>query len=581
MIALRANGYEQLSVDHEIPSVLLQSFLEEARDLSFGSTLNEQGHFVYNLLNWIGTALPHGMHPAAAFPAQSLSGTHDEIFWDMLIEISGILTAWIPKMALALQITSKKDGAKAERLQISCDVAMRQIDIVEIILLHLHALDHPKWQETLVKCLWATSAEVPEAGLLYTIDQLTKAGVYTDPLLAIKLQSHIMNSVSRLVEVSSGNLLESLCDVGLVKAAAQFFSSAFTLMYNVSKLNIMSSFAKAYSGLTSAVLRIWGALVTRRNMHIVYEIAESRILAKLAEEWLIVNATITSVTSDPMYTPALPRHTALSLLSFLQSELQTIADSGITDRAMSRLEDEVCANILSSNILKSQVDVLTSHSKKKSQDAGQAKNMAAEILATLGGFKMDSISKELSLLEVSRPVIDVTMNCTKPNPVLAELWLEWAAGEEARGLAEESSYMHPPADAMDDDASGEGILSSENPAVRQAMQELWDEDEAPKIVLAKKTAEELAEEAGEGRRGSHRTVDFDHEHADPSDPHHSDRAGHRSGREYVDISLVMDRMGHFMLAVKSLYDKRATERGYIVKKEATGTYKCMYTNLMT
>lgn len=165
MVAARVAGFEDAAVAvTRVISEPVESLLEEANDLSFGSTLNEQAKFTDRLSSWVA-----GMFLVAVPTPNEYQGGRffgDGIVlvdnfgdvWSKVFEVVQRVSAWIPKLCLSLHIhDGQQDAVKRERTHLSCSVASRQIAIIERVLLNALSIAHPQAIEALVACLWSSS----------------------------------------------------------------------------------------------------------------------------------------------------------------------------------------------------------------------------------------------------------------------------------------------------------------------------------------------------------------------------------------------------------------------------------------
>ena len=165
--------------------------------MSFGSTLSEQEAFTDDLIDWVAFNLPAELPtPATAAQASDKSAgewshdlaqfqyhaipiiiphannhlytnTHPHIghsqdWWLSMYDIAYNLSSWVPRMCLALAIMDGKTDptAKKEKQAASCRVAIRQVSIIERILLSAYAEGDPLAAATVIGCVWAP----PDAG---------------------------------------------------------------------------------------------------------------------------------------------------------------------------------------------------------------------------------------------------------------------------------------------------------------------------------------------------------------------------------------------------------------------------------
>eukprot|EP01032_Pedospumella_encystans_P012538 gene12538-14500_t len=320
MITLRVPHLESVQGMTHLPSAV--SMLIEANDISFGSTLAEQKRFAETALDWVNSLFPAEV-PFSTLAAHNFVPSESNK-WETLFDLAAQVVTWVPKLCLALVVSDVQDAVKREKTHTSCEVAKKQLLIVERILLYALASQHPAAPACIVKCLWAanSSAEAYESkeegvrsalalieshtcgnGLIACMDQLTSSGTYIDTFLSLRLQYTIMQTISRLVKYGNTEVLHLLCSCGVVRLVDKFLQGAFAVMKDVPRLSQQGMFSRQYKEMISSMRDVWNVLVGTRDSRVYEDILDLGIFQRLVHEWLPCSGQISFATVDPDYNP--------------------------------------------------------------------------------------------------------------------------------------------------------------------------------------------------------------------------------------------------------------------------------------
>jgi hypothetical protein len=258
----------------------LINIANEAKDLSFGSTLKEQIAFTDHLDKWLlgsSSSLSKHSHGQAVMP----NATYDvfTIGDDSFEHITAILSCmiqWLPKLCVPLEIHGGNVSGR-ERSLSSAFTAAKQIEMIGKILKMIYFVNVQRSElffgaddnETLSRendiillfcsCLWKSTAEelslsryesssnAEALGLLPLLQNLISLGSFVDAALLVRLQMQIVDQLCDLLMIadeslarksvqsvdhdlldgskSGGNkLISALCDLGVIRSIVSFFS---------------------------------------------------------------------------------------------------------------------------------------------------------------------------------------------------------------------------------------------------------------------------------------------------------------------------------------------------------------------
>jgi len=448
MITLRIPNIDSIEAITKLPSTI--QVLTEANDLSFGSTLLEQQRFTDETLNWIHSMFPAEVPYSILTTPLSLSSNVDNT-WEDLFELAVQIITWLPKLCLSLVVTDVQDSKKREKTQISCDVASKQLIIIERIILHGLASGHPKAVSCAVRCLWTSSSEKSSSsnsennsknydhnqsimmalaiieshssgnGLLSCMDQLTASGTYIDTFLSLKLQFLIIRMISRIIKYCTPEVLNVLCASGIVRMIHKFFHSLLITIKDVPRLQQQTLFSKHYKEMIPTLRDIWSVLVGTGNSRLYEDILDLGIIQKIIQEWLPCVTSIFINTADPSYNPVVIKSEAIKILQTI------IFDSNSSDRLIA----ELIRWIMVSNTITNEVLILKSENNKKG--SMNAKRLAAEALAIIAAINAEVTNQELLDRGVPKYLLELTVHFKCYHVNIPSIWIKW--GVNANSLS--------------------------------------------------------------------------------------------------------------------------------------------------
>lgn len=380
----------------------VSNLLVDANDMSFGSTLEEQRKFSDELLNWMNAVFPAEVPHSILAQHNFSSGEANR--WELLFDMAAQVVSWVPKLCLALVVTDAQDAARREKTQTSCSVAIKQLQVVERILMYAVSSGHPGAAACVARCLWAAFTAVDASGarsdtmkyalrliesqtdgngLIACMDQLTSTGTYIDTFLSLRLQFTIMHTISRLIKYGSTEILQLMTACGVVRTVDKFLQGAFVVMKDVPRLAQQGLFAKQYKDMIASMREAWGVLVGTRDPRIYEDILDLNLLQRLVQDWLPSTVSITFGNIDPEYNPLVMRVEALRMLQTLILHLP----------ASERLVAEVTRWVMVSDTVRKELATLKSTSTKKG--TANSKRLAAEALAALAAINAEIVDQEL------------------------------------------------------------------------------------------------------------------------------------------------------------------------------------------
>jgi serine/threonine protein kinase/WD40 repeat protein len=406
LITLRVPNLDAVQgMTHVTP---VANLLVDANDMSFGSTLEEQRRFSDELLEWVNGVFPAEVPHSVL--AQHNFNSGDDHGWSLLFDIAAQVVSWVPKLCLALVVTDAQDAVRREKTQVSCNVALKQLQVVERILMYALSSGHPHAIACVARCLWAATSTLDDSharsdavrmalrlvesqtsgnGLLSCIDQLTSTGTYIDTFLSLRLQFAVMHILARLVKYGSVEVLQLMTSCGVVRSVDKFLQGAFAVMKDVPRLAQQGLFAKQYKDMVASLREAWGVLVGTRDSRVYEDILDLNLLQRLVQDWLPSTVSITFGNIDPEYNPLVMRVEALKMLQALVLHMP----------ASERLVAEVARWVIVSDTVRKELNTLKSTSTKK---GANAKRMAAEVMSTLAALGAEVVEQEMLVRGVCR-----------------------------------------------------------------------------------------------------------------------------------------------------------------------------------
>ena len=417
IVGLRLPGLEAIA-----PTACLSrlpGLLEEAKDMSFGSTISEQVKFTESLHDWatsfesvIEQDQEHGI---------SLGVSN----CNLVYELMNTMASWIPKLFFSMQLNlGSKESVQRDKLHTSYSVTCKQIIVLEMLLsLALRHSADPGAVSATIDCLWSTqhavslgehgieSSSVDQIGLMSCLDRLISLGVYVDSLLALKVQCQIIDLVSSMLEIGESNhsLMQALIGCGIFRHVARYFQSVFGCMLDVSRLNLAPQFLREYETIRYSMRRVWNCLLSATlDTSVAKDLWDTGLLRNLSLDWIsslveIKTTQLTSIQSDPQFNPFVPRMEALSMLSAIlrhHRELSVRLHNEAT--SSSSLLSQSIAEQLGSNT-KSDKDHISS-STTTATTTTKSSSAAAEVQNKI--LALDFLLSEMFLTIISSDRID-------------------------------------------------------------------------------------------------------------------------------------------------------------------------------
>ena len=526
----------------------IQPLLADAKDLSFGSTLNEQVIFTDQLIEWIGYNLPVEL-PHGCFDNKStLTINKGDEFWIPLFDLAQFISSWINKLCLELQINDTQ-ASKKEKTTLSCTTAKRQLTVIERILVHGLNAKHHMANAAVITCMWAPADQAdvmqlldsPGNGLMSCIDQLTAKGAYVDTFLSLKLQYQIILIMIRIIRIGNKDLLHSLCDCGLIRSISHFLDGSFEFVNDVPRLGQVGLFTKEYLNFSASIRYVWEAIIASKDEKIYENILALGLMQRLIEDWLPSTTSINIIvaTEGSAPNPLFFRNEAIIMLKMVL----------INRPASERLVSEVVRLLHFSESVNKELAILKSISTK--QGALNSRRTAAEVLFLIGYIGAESIDRELMEAGVPSKLLEVTRGSSIHSLAVVDAWIKWS--QKVNNTVPKITMTQMEGFEMDDvfedtDAPNITILDElekhKEPPLAKSMIEksvdkVWAERKDPKSKTTPNpksiTEEKIKDKVQDGPKK----------------------------KKDVDIGKVIEDMGKHIITVKDLFDKYASESGLI------------------
>ncbi len=557
MIDLHIPGIEHLQASAAIEP--FTSLLNEAKDISFGSTLSEQSNFTNSLVTWIIATFP------APIPDNQSRVSKDDRFWKPLYQMSEYLSSWIAKLCLGMQISDNNETqtVKKEKLRYSSNIASNQIGVLERILLYALSSGHSGAFAAVVSAMWAPVDKADESkllqpmgyGLMSCIDQLSDNGIYIDTFLSVKLQIQIIRTITRIIMFSNKALISALCSCGIIRSLVRFTQFIFDVMMNVTRLGQQPTFSKEYHNISNVIVTLWSVLIGTYDDQIYEDIIDLGFLQQLVEDWLSFNKPINVLVVDAEYNPYFVRQQALHILKL-----------AITHRPESeRLVAEIIRACRISAFVSKEVAILLNSSNSKLVTANRS--IAADILCCLAHCAGESLEYDFIDSQVPPSLVLITSASSLFSPAVRSLWLKWShqkilAGKTIDILPEVSDATIE--DSIDPDLLESNGYNELNEKVPLSKDGALVKDASARL-FGRKYQTTNKSSIDEKSSVSHTSVsmieDYDEVNAGTT------KVSYTQNR--CDIGLIIDRMGHFVLGIKKMFDSYASSSGLINKEDVS------------
>ena len=397
----------------------IQSLLLEAQDMSFGSTLAEQRLFTAELLKWLHFAFPESS-PIIGGKRLSpmVEPNHLDMFWKSGGELIRIMMQWMPAMLLPLEVEDSIDKDRKQRAKDSASVIIKQVTVIERILLYAMVADDANnvgLVSMVVNAMWhkpSTEEESTdeinsihqsgeetagkftrrETGLLFLLQQIDVTVVLSEHFLCTKVYMHIVAAVVRLMKICNTEELEMLCNLGTISACLQFILHGIGVIRSiVPRASLHAAFKLLYPSLVNTMRSVWEFCLSSRSPVVYDAVVNSNIVRVLVEEWIPDTSNIglksaRGVVDSIDFQPLMVRFEAALMLRI------------VNDNPVEKVVYELSSRAASAATVKKEMMKMKSTSTKLG--ASLARSSAVTILATLAQFNAELINVDL---QVSHP----------------------------------------------------------------------------------------------------------------------------------------------------------------------------------
>eukprot|EP00602_Paraphysomonas_sp_CaronLab_P012194 CAMPEP_0185044780 /NCGR_PEP_ID=MMETSP1103-20130426/43620_1 /TAXON_ID=36769 /ORGANISM="Paraphysomonas bandaiensis, Strain Caron Lab Isolate" /LENGTH=2943 /DNA_ID=CAMNT_0027585053 /DNA_START=1363 /DNA_END=10194 /DNA_ORIENTATION=- len=438
---LSANTLPNVVVDgNMIIPMTAKGLLAEANDLAFGSTLNEQLKFCDSLESWV----------QRVFDTQLSCGTgcDEGECWDTSGALVCKITSWIPAMSMPVEI-EYKDSDRKHRANQSGEIIIRQVQVIEKILLHLLSSKHPQAFDIAVQVLWSKSNisqmldDVSEfemehdadGGLVAVLKHLETANSAAENFLSVRVQLSIVHVLVGIIEVSSGNDLTLFCRLGIADCCLRFISHCMKLMRVVVRRTALhGEFKRLHNSLIRTIRSVWEALVSCGSGDVQDVMCASGITKTLIKDWLpdVCNLGIQNASKSKDISVFIVRFEAICMLR------QVLVYKDKAEKLMFDLSRHVVAE----SVVVKESSKLRSISTKKG--AGLLRVSAGHVLALLAEWNVEDIESSMTEYSVPRILMTTTIKFGSMHPFSLELWQRWGtnafhAVEEDDAIADDEN----------------------------------------------------------------------------------------------------------------------------------------------
>jgi Ca2+-binding EF-hand superfamily protein len=534
----------------------IEPILEEAKDISFGSTIAEQAKFTDQLISWISVVLPNEI----CIDDNYIDNRVD--FWEPLFEIAIYISSWVSKLCLALEITdSGSEAKKKEKTKVYCMVAAKQLSVIERILLHGIASKHPIAMSAVISCMWAPKETENAAllidprgyGLMACIDQLTANGTYVDTFLSLNLQNQIMQTITRLFSLGSKELIYALCNCGIMRSVSRYFDSTFESIRQVVRLGQQNIFLREYSKISNSIQSIWKGIISCCDDKVYEEVLDLGILQRLVENWLIDMKPVNINSIDSEYNPlVLRRESCLMLKTLIQNR-----------PGSERLIVEVIKLLSLNETVIKEITILRSTETKKG--SANSRKSSANILTTITSLSAEIL--EMQLLDVGVPVSLINITCTLSflSPSVIDLWEKWGKQRKVLSLDLDESV-----DNMLGDTDKQILLDFDN---EESINDFEIDDnklvEPDLSILINGTEKDIVANRKSYQQESSSLKNYTNELFQETIEVQKVATAAIVVDNSVNMTTILDRMGHCVLAIKDLFDRKCGENNLVTIEDMT------------
>jgi len=379
-------------------------------------------------------------------------------------------------------------------------------------------------------------------GLISCMDQLTATGTYIDTFLSLRLQFTVMTIFTRLMKYGDVEVLHLLSSCGLVRVVDKYFQAAFAVVKDVPRLHQQGLFVKQYKEFVSSLREVWCVLIGTRDSRVYDDLLDVGMLRRLIQEWLPCMVSVSFGHVDPDYNPLVIRCEVVHMLQTL------VLHSPESDRLVA----ELVRWILSSDTLRKELAALKSPSTKRG--SSNARRLAAEVLSTIATLNAELIDHELIVLGVPKHLLELTVHFGCFHVSVPVMWLKWGQKESlTTGTTVSAVEDAAIEDANDDDELNAVGMEKENYDIL--------DDNALDVVERDgrkgSTGQQRIPLDGVGKAVSDKMKDlFEKEDAAGKGQVSGAAGADRWALSKEELARVIERMGHLVLGVKTLFDTK-------------------------
>ena len=378
--------------------------LTEAIDLSFGSTLAEQAKYSDELFRWMHSVLPCHCPTRRDRPVGLVGDGTD--FWKSLLELARKITGWLPAMCLSLDF-DERNRERKERAFLSCDVMIKQIAVLERILLYAVA-NGDKTSTMLLAAVIAAqeylaldddadtvgcdSTNDSESGLLGILRHLDiSSSSPSEGLLSARVQIQIITTINRVMGRARCADITLLCHLGVVNSCVQFMKYVVSTMRAISKKpSLVQEFLRLHPTLVGTMRGSWRALLATKSEIVLTSICDTEILKTVVCEWLsdTCNVGFQAFGTSKGAATLLVRHEALCVLRTI------VVHNAVAEKVSYALSRFIATN----GIVGREIDNLRSTSTRKGSSLMKASSL--EVLIMLVELDSEVINASMEVMSM-------------------------------------------------------------------------------------------------------------------------------------------------------------------------------------
>jgi aryl carrier-like protein len=366
--------------------VTLDTLLHEANDLSFGSTLNEQIKFTESLIRWVNSATSVG---SQLIESAREDGSDRAEFWEKINSISIHICHWLPSLTLPLEIEDR-DKDRQTRALLSADVIIKQLIVIETLLVSALASCGESAVGLVVSCLWSKSRHGVEGnptGLLILLTQMETAPALVEKFLSVRVEIQIMSTLCGVLSATPPPAVHLLCEIGVVTVCCQFLRHCVAFVQKIVKrAGLHKEFHQFHATLVSSWRKVWGTLL-RGDSVVHTALLDSGILSQLICEWL---GDATTLAPQHVKSPS-----PMSSLIIRREVVSLLRAFCLYKPRIERILFQTTRHILESSVISSELEKL--NSEKTIRGSSAIRVSALHILALLAELDLEEIDIKLKV----------------------------------------------------------------------------------------------------------------------------------------------------------------------------------------